>query len=124
MPESSFVNIVTYQAIVIAIYQHVVPSLVFRISTDIASGTPLLLAENCTLTNQGLQAITGELFWKKHHQVPLSELRFGFGAGLVTFGSSQNPKFKTQISLRRDWNAVLLKEIVDGVVDQLRRRKP
>jgi len=76
---------------------------------------------DCTMTDKGIRATTGALFWKQHHVIPWTDVRFGTGAGFLTIGSAQNKKIKKVFSLRDTWNAVIFKEIADAVVTLQRK---
>lgn len=111
-----------FQAILGALYYQIIPRLCLRMARYLAAGNTIPLGD-CWMTFNGIHITTGMLFWSEDHVIPWSDVGFNTQSGQLHLASTQKRNVFRSFSLRRVWNAVILKELAEAVV-ALQSKKP
>jgi hypothetical protein len=111
-----------FQAIVGALYHQIVPRLCLRMARYLAAGNTIPLGD-CWMTFNGIYIPTGMLFSRVDHAIPWSDIGFNTQSGHLHLASTKKRNIFRSFSLRRIWNAVILKELTEAVV-ALQKKKP
>ena len=107
-----------YVMIINAVYTHVVPGLLMRLTDKIMAGHEHGIGE-VVFTSQGIKITTGALFWKEQKLIPYELMRYEPKNGCVHV-SYPTPSGRLSIlqslDVRTHWNAVIMEDLTKSLI--------
>lgn len=97
-------------------FTNVIPAVVQNAVARIEEGHPLQ-AGRYQFTKTGVVLTAGVLWWKTTRQYAWHDLRFAAHEGKVILQVESNDRVRVALSMREDWNAVLLEFIAAAMVN-------
>jgi len=112
VPESGKQRIKNYEQILNSTYYHVVPSVIGRLITLVASGQGTTIGP-ILFTSRGIFVRLGRLWWKQGITIPYKAVQTEFRQGFCYVSSAAWRKLRFQISVGDVWNAALIPPLVE-----------
>ena len=105
-----------FQAILGALFSHLVPSLCSRLEGSIVAGARIPFGD-CYLTKEGIHVTIGILWWKKDRLIAWPDVRSDVSSGQLTISLLGLPgmlyRSSKSFSLRDVWNAVIFEQLAN-----------
>lgn len=102
-----------YEAILNALYYHVIAPLVARISKSVIAGE-VWRVEDCLFQSNGITMMVGLLAWKKPVFIPYSDITYNKANGAINLLGKGG--IKKTFEFRTAWNAVILEPVLKAIV--------